>query len=333
MTKLFEQDDSSSTDAIVLSLQSEASQNYWLQNNESEFTWICPPTEGMGYVQSMELRPGLSLDIYNYRLHEAEPSEDDRSPDRPHPLEYVFYLSDCSPNQGQYCLWGSGLAPAEVNPLTETTTFFQVNVHIEPEIFQAFIANAATGLPETLQHLVRPFDRQYYQRYGIATPTMQSALRQILLCPYGGLIKQLYLDGKVMELLALLLEQELEAQQGKNYVCALKPEEMEQIHFARQLLLQQLQQPPSIATLARQVGLNEHTLTKGFRQVFGQTVFGYLHEYRLEQARALVAIGDLKMAEIAALVGFASRSYFASAFRKKFGLSPKAYQLSYKKLR
>jgi AraC-like DNA-binding protein len=328
----FDQDDSGSTDAIALSLQHHRFQNDDPQAHESEFIWICPPTEGVGYVQGIDLRPGLSLDVYHYRLYEAEPDEDDRSPDRSHPLEYAFYL-DRSPEQGQYSLWGSGLAPAEVNPPTALNTFFQVNVHIEPELFQAFIANAKADLADKLQHLVRPFDHQYYQRQGVATATMQSILRQILLCPYEGLVKHLYLDGKAMELLALVLEQELEVQQGKEYVCALKPGEIEQIYFARQLLLQQLQQPPSIAALARQVGLNEYILSKGFRQVFGNTVFGYLHEYRLEQARALVAIGDLKIAEIAALIGFASRSHFAAAFRKKFGLSPKAYQLSYKKLR
>lgn len=249
--------------------------------------------------------------------------------EREHPLEYRFYLGDRNPQRGQYGLWGSGLAPKEV--CTPTNTMFEISVHIEPEIFQAFINNSDEGLSANLQHLVRPCDRIFYQRRGITTPVMERVLQQILLCPYEGLVKRMYLDGKVMELMALLLEEELEVQQGNIYVCTLKPEELERIHYARHLLLQQLAQPPSIEELARQVELNEYILRKGFQQVFGKTVFSYLHEYRLKQARELITVGEMKISEIANQVGFASRSYFASAFRKKFGLSPKAYQLSYKK--
>ncbi len=67
------------------------------------------------------------------------------------------------------------------------------------------------------------------------------------------------------------------------------------------------------------------TLKRGFRQVFGTTVFGYLHHYRLEQARQLLEAGDMNITETAHAIGFADRSYFAAAFRKKFGLNPSRY--------
>jgi AraC-like DNA-binding protein len=82
----------------------------------------------------------------------------------------------------------------------------------------------------------------------------------------------------------------------------------------------------SLPELAKQVKLNELTLRRGFCQVFRTTVFDYLHDYRLEQARQLLEMGNLKAAEVAETVGFASCSYFASAFKQKFGLNPKAYQ-------
>jgi AraC-like DNA-binding protein len=295
---------------------------------ENELTWICPTDLGVGYTQGIDLRSGITLDIYNYRYYEPE-DEIEWIQEREHPLEYAFYFGDRNSNRGRYCLWGSGLAPKEV--VTPSNRMFQLNVHLEPEVFLGFIHNSAEGLPDNLQHLVRPRDRLYYHRRGITTPTMQTVLQQILLCPYQGIVKQMYLDGKTMELMALLIGEELEVQQGNTYVCDLKPDELDRIHYARHLLLQQLAQPPSIEELARQVGLNEYILRKGFQQVFGKTVFSYLHKYRLKQARELITMGEMKIGEIATKVGFASRSYFAFAFRKKFGLSPKAYQLSYKK--
>lgn len=294
---------------------------------DDDHTWICPPDLGVGYIQRLDLRTGVTLDIYNYRCYEAE-AETSEMPEREHPLEYIFYLAKHSRHRGKYNLLGSGIAPKE---MSIPEPICQVNVHIEPEVFQTFISNPINGLSENLQHLIRPCDRLQYQRLGITTPNMQRVIQQILHCPYQGVVKRMYLDGKTMELMALLLEQELEVQQGKPYICSLKPEELEQIHYARHLLLQQLTHPPSVEELARQAGLNEYILRKGFQQVFGNTVYGYLHEYRLEQARELVIVGEMKISEIAAKVGFASRSYFATIFRKKFGLSPKAYQLSHQK--
>lgn len=91
-----------------------------------------------------------------------------------------------------------------------------------------------------------------------------------------------------------------------------------------------MDQPPSLINLARQVGLNDCTLKRGFRQVFGKTAFGYLHDYRLEQARQLLQERELNISEVAHTIGFASRSYFAAAFRKKFGVSPRDYLSQHK---
>jgi AraC family transcriptional regulator, transcriptional activator of the genes for pyochelin and ferripyochelin receptors len=73
------------------------------------------------------------------------------------------------------------------------------------------------------------------------------------------------------------------------------------------------------------VGLNNYKLKRGFRQVFETSAFKYLHDYRLEKARQLLAKGEMKVEEVASRVGFDSRSYFATAFRKKFGVNPKQY--------
>ena len=83
--------------------------------------------------------------------------------------------------------------------------------------------------------------------------------------------------------------------------------------------------PPTLAELARQSQINECALKRGFRQVFGTTVFGYLHNYRLEYARQLLDQGTKTVIGVAHTVGFASRSSFARAFRKKFGVNPAQY--------
>ncbi|MBW4552897.1 MAG: helix-turn-helix transcriptional regulator [Aphanocapsa sp. GSE-SYN-MK-11-07L] len=78
--------------------------------------------------------------------------------------------------------------------------------------------------------------------------------------------------------------------------------------------------------------LESKGLKEGFRQVFGQPSFTYLHDHRLEKAQRLLETGDVKVMEVAAAVGFADRSHFAQQFRAKFGINPKLYQVRHHKL-
>ncbi|NJN39551.1 MAG: helix-turn-helix transcriptional regulator [Acaryochloridaceae cyanobacterium CSU_3_4] len=90
---------------------------------------------------------------------------------------------------------------------------------------------------------------------------------------------------------------------------------------------QNLEHPPSLPELARQVGLNRRKLNEGFQYLFGTTPFGSLRSDRLTQAKALLMNSELSIESVAKQVGYADRSAFAAAFRKQFGVNPKAYQL------
>ncbi|MEM8863747.1 MAG: AraC family transcriptional regulator, partial [Chloroflexota bacterium] len=107
---------------------------------------------------------------------------------------------------------------------------------------------------------------------------------------------------------------------------SLKPDQLERIYYAKEILLQDLSNPPSLSELAQQAGLNEFILKRGFRQTFGTTVFGELQGYRMETARQLLVARNTKISEVAHQVGYASGRAFARAFRRKFRMGPKAYQ-------
>ncbi|MBG1240258.1 helix-turn-helix domain-containing protein [Nostoc sp. NZL] len=289
-----------------------------------------PQQLGQGYSRIIELRQGLELAINKYHLHNQLITQ---AIERKHPLEYTFYLSggytdkfkSLTIGAGEYGLYGSGIAPKEHCEWSAAQQLVEINVHIEPEIFCSFIGDKSGQLSPELQHLVKGGDSTYYTKSGVTTPAMQTALQQILHCPYHGITKRMYLEAKVIELMALLVEQEVEAQKGETQTYPVKSDDLERIHHAREILLRNLDNPPSLVELSRQVGLNECTLKRGFRLVFGTTAFHYLHNYRLEKAQQLLHTGDMNVVEVSRIVGFASRSYFAAAFRKKFGLNPKEY--------
>jgi AraC-like DNA-binding protein len=302
-----------------------------------DVTWLYPSRLGRGFMRQMELRKGIDLMISQYQLYDNIIIQ---LPEREHPIEYSFVLAgsfkcgtSCSIQAGQYLLCGSGAAPVESTE-SSTEQILELNVHIEPEQFLAHWQHALEEITPVLPSLIQSDSKLYLTQTGTTTLFMQTAVQQILQCPFHGITKRMYLESKVWELLALLIEQEMNRslKQHRSLSCAhsLKPDDVDRIHYAREILLQRLDNPPSLIELARQVGLNDCTLKRGFRQVFGQTAFGLLHDYRLEQARQLLEERRLNVTEVARAIGFANRSYFASAFRKKFGVSPREYLARYK---
>ncbi|MEM7797395.1 MAG: AraC family transcriptional regulator [Cyanobacteria bacterium P01_C01_bin.118] len=161
---------------------------------------------------------------------------------------------------------------------------------------------------------------------GWTTPGMLLVVQQILACPYQGKVKRLYLESKVIELLALKLEQMQQPERSDSQKITLKSDDIHRLHQARQILLTDIEQPPSLMDLAKQVGINDFKLKRGFRQLFGTTVFGCLYECRMERARHLLETRQLKVAQIAQAVGYANPSQFSAAFKRKFGFSPRDYR-------
>jgi AraC-like DNA-binding protein len=291
-------------------------------------TWIQPAALGQGYFREIELRDGLWLAIAHHQFHDELVLPGD---DRAHSLEYCFHLtggviSGGIPTlAGQYGFYGSGMAPGGRYELLGQA-HLSVTVHISPELFRSFTGNPDGELPQALQHLIRPDSQTYYHHIGTTTPAMQAVLHQILACPYGGISKRLHWESGALALLGILVAQEEERGDGNQPLPPLKPDVIERLHQARTILLQRLDHPPSLMELARLVGLNDCTLKRGFREVFGTTVFSQVRRHRLEQACQLLQIGQMNIKEIAHLVGYADPKSFAIAFRKQYGLNPKDYR-------
>ncbi|MGD1908473.1 MAG: helix-turn-helix transcriptional regulator [Leptolyngbyaceae cyanobacterium] len=206
-----------------------------------------------------------------------------------------------------------------------------IYVDVDPTYFRTFDL-AQTRLSPPLQKLIEGDRTQrFHQPLGRITPTIQQLLQQILHCPHKGLMQQLYLESKALELFAAQFG--LWAEVPSTATTFLSAHDLEQLHQAREILSQQAADPPSLSNLARQVGLNDRKLKEGFRQVFGTTAFSYLRDYRLQQAQQLLCNPNLSISSVAATVGYKSPESFCKAFRHKFAVSPKAYQLGHRSQR
>jgi AraC-like DNA-binding protein len=293
-----------------------------------DLTWAYPQVLGSGYHRLIRVRNGIILEIADYRLHDDLVIQTE---DREHPLELGFVLVGSTESKltrkraRQHSFFGSGMAPGEACKGEAHCRKFEVTIHVDPALLQLKIGNSGQ-LPDSLNHLIKPSDRTYYSQVCTTPAAMQLTIQQILQCPFQGFTQRMYLESKIWELMTLQLTQISDTDESLQKAKPLKPEDVERIHYAKEVLSSRLNNPPTLIELARLAGINDCKLKAGFRQVFGTTVFGYLHDCRMEKSRQLLAAGELTVSDAAQAVGYANRSHFAIAFRKKFGINPSAYR-------
>lgn len=296
--------------------------------NEQDQTLLYPGWLGTGYKRDIGLPSGIDLTLHRYRLHQDLVNL--CSAEQGNCFEFVFSLTThCQYNgeqvftDGHTHLCGPQRADGHWREFAGQE-YLAVDVHLDPLLMAALLEGEDATLPKPLKQLLTEnCDRSFLDPIPI-TPAMQTVLWQTLKCPYQGLTQKLYLEAKSLELIALFIEAMKEDDTAK---CSLNRGDIERIHHAQHILRNNLQNPPTLVSLARQVGLNDRKLKEGFRQVFNTTVFGYLTQQRMEEARQLLA-QQRSVAAVAATVGYASPTAFSGAFRRKFGVTPKAYQLA-----
>ena len=96
----------------------------------------------------------------------------------------------------------------------------------------------------------------------------------------------------------------------------------EKIVKARELLIQHIGEPITIKELSRKVAINECYLKKGFKEMFGTTIFDFYQSQRMEHARYLLYEKGLSVTDVSLMLGYSSISHFSTAFKKHTGLKP-----------
>lgn len=159
------------------------------------------------------------------------------------------------------------------------------------------------------------------------TAEMNSILNEIVNCKRKGVLKCLFLEAKILKLLMLQLEQ-FEIAQSSDKFEHVKDYDVEKIHIAKNILEQNISAPISLIELAHQAGINDFKLKKGFKEIYGNTVFGYLNELRMNEAKKLLLASDKSITEISQYCGYRFVQNFTKVFKKKFGVTPKNFKIA-----
>jgi len=169
-------------------------------------------------------------------------------------------------------------------------------------------------------------NKKYYDDTEIK-PMVSIILQQIINANINSSVKELYVKGKVYELLSLHFEKE-ESANGEYCPFLVDEKNVLKIRKAKEIMIARMTEPPSLQELATEIGLNLKKLKEGFKQIYGDTVYSFLFDYKMEHSRKLLETNQFNVNEVGLQVGYSTASHFIAAFKKKFGTTPKKYVMS-----
>ena len=149
-------------------------------------------------------------------------------------------------------------------------------------------------------------------------------LSQILQAKVHDSMKELYFKGKVYELLSLYFNKS-EDPSLEQCPFLIDEENVQKIRIAKDIILERMTDPPSLENLSVEIGLSLKKLKEGFKQLYGDTVYSYLLDHKMEEARRMLDSQKFNVNEVGLKLGYSTASHFIAAFKKKYGTTPKKY--------
>jgi AraC-like DNA-binding protein len=166
-------------------------------------------------------------------------------------------------------------------------------------------------------------DKKYYTQEGVS-PAIAVVLSQIMNYNLHPSIKELYIKGKVYELISLYFNKGTEAD-IEQCPFLVDEDNVRRIRQAKEIIISRMAEPPTLVELSEEIGLSLKKLKEGFKQIYGDSVFSFLFDYKMEYARKMLETGQHNVNEVGLKVGYSTSSHFIAAFKKKYATTPKKY--------
>lgn len=206
-----------------------------------------------------------------------------------------------------------GGVPQRLVSLCLRRDFFARHMELDPEI-----------LPPPFRAIVAPLHLDFAVHTVPLSPAMTLAVQGLLSGCDSPSLYPLYCQSKAIELMCLLIAQAEQACTQQLLTTKLRPHTRERLDAARDYLDHHYAEPLTLQQLARAVGINKTSLTSGFYQVFGRSVFEHITQQRMARAYHLLSEAELSIERVAEAVGYAHGCSFSTAFNRFYGCSPKS---------
>src|SRR5690606_5390436 len=166
-----------------------------------------------------------------------------------------------------------------------------------------------------------------YHKYAAISPSLPIVANQFRNSHSNRHIKNLYFKGKAYELLSLYFNKSEDANVEQCPFLVYETNVIK-IRKAKDIIISRMAEPPTLQELADEIQLSLKKLKEGFKEIYGDSVFSFLFDYKMEFARKLLETGSHNVNEVGLKVGYSTSSHFISAFKKKYGTTPKKYLMS-----
>lgn len=292
---------------------------------------VIPPALGTGSIKRVTLSAGLKLVIHRYKLNQDFILNRIGS-DAPNDLVSVIFHSneagatvdtgDQADPLSRSSAFAIQVASTDLNSRitfpAHTDIYFLV-VGILKDVLKELLAIKKPNA--TVQTVLQAAPGFLF--YESMSPDIQKLVKQVTEVRADNELATFYQRLKVHELLYLVFEK-LQKREAQHH-SAVHKDDVEKLFLIRTAVLSDLAVPPSLPALAKMVGLGETKMRDLFKQVFGDTIYNYYQQARMDEAAFLLKHGGLSVSETGYQLGFANLSHFARLFEKYHGVTPKRY--------
>jgi len=152
---------------------------------------------------------------------------------------------------------------------------------------------------------------------------VHNVLNDLMNHTYTDSMENIFINAQTQML--LLYSMDCMAGEGiEQFTCKFlaNEEDRQKIALAREILIDHICEPLTIRELSRKAAINECYLKKGFKELYGTTIFDFFQNQRMEHAKYLLYEKGLTVTDVSNLLGYSSISHFSTAFKKHTGLKP-----------
>jgi AraC-like DNA-binding protein len=179
-------------------------------------------------------------------------------------------------------------------------------------------------LTDNISFLSQENSGKKYYKENVITPQISTVLNQIMNEKLSENVKNLYLKGKIFELLGMYFNEsnDMDIEQ-----CPFLADEKNvvKIKMAKEIIIKRMTDPPSLKELSSEVDISLKNLKEGFKEIYGYTVYGFLLEYKMNIASKMLSTKNYNVNEVADQIGYSTSSHFINAFKNRFGTTPNKY--------
>ncbi|HEV7737466.1 MAG TPA: AraC family transcriptional regulator [Chlamydiales bacterium] len=204
------------------------------------------------------------------------------------------------------------------------------DIHFTLAFLERF-AKGSSVLNKFLEKVVRKQPTRISEIDRFLTPDMIAIVNRILQCDLNDGLNYFFIESKVKLLLTLILDEVSGTHPLAPLV--LTDEDFDKLKMAHQIILADFEEDLSLTKIARLIAMNEYKMKKGFKYLFGTTIFDCRRKAIMEKAKDLLLNTNSLVEDIAYGSGFGHPSNFQKAFKRHFQFTPVEFRKFHPKKR